>query len=66
MEGIPLLSNVDPKQYSRVLTDGPDRAAARKGRRARQREREAAELLAEQQSQANNVIHLSRAPARGM
>jgi dihydroxy-acid dehydratase len=29
MEGIPLLSNVDPKQHSKVLTEGPSRAAAR-------------------------------------
>src|SRR5215472_2547264 len=29
MEGISLLSNVDPKQHSKVLTEGPSRAAAR-------------------------------------
>ena len=29
MEGISLLSNVDPKSHSKVLTEGPSRAAAR-------------------------------------
>jgi dihydroxy-acid dehydratase len=29
MEGISILSNVDPKQHSKVLTEGPSRAAAR-------------------------------------